>query len=159
MTGLTVSTQQLNPYKNFKLRVKWGTRYVAGFSKAGTIKLGNEPMDYRECGAGSSSRKTPGQIKSGAITLEHGVTYDTEFVKWASSQPSLENARKVITLEMYDEVGQLTLAYRIYRCWVSEFHAMADLDTNAYSVAIELIKFENQDFEYEYVSRSNPSKP
>ena len=151
MAGFAVSTQQLNPYKNFKFRVKWVARYVAGFSKVSTLKLGNEPMDYRECGAGSSSLKTPGQIKSGAITLEYGVTYDTEFVKWASSQPPLENAPKEITVEMYDEVGQLTLAFRIFRCCVSEFQAMADLDTNAYSVAIELIKLENEGFEYKYV--------
>jgi phage tail-like protein len=151
MAGFTVSPQHWNPYKNFKFRVKLVARSVAGFSKVSTLKLDNEPMEYWDVGAGTSSSKTLGQLKHGALTLEHGVTCDTEFVKWARSQTPLDNSRKEITLEMYDEIGQLTLAYRIHRCWVSEFHAMVDLDTNAYSVAIDLIKLENEGFEYEYV--------
>jgi phage tail-like protein len=153
MADFTFSTQHLNPYKNFKFRLKLGALYVAGFSKVSMHKLGSEPINYREGGARSSSRKSPERIKYGAITLEHGVTYDTELVKWANSQTPLDNARKEITLEIYDEVGQLTLAYRIYRCWVSEFQSMADLDTSAYSVAIERIKLENDGWlcEYDYV--------
>lgn len=50
-------------------------------------------------------------------------------------------------LEFYNEAGQLALAYKIYRCWVSEYQALPDLDANANSVAIEHIKLENEGWE------------
>jgi phage tail-like protein len=147
MARLTLNSQRFDPYKNFKFRVKWGGRYVAGLSKVSSLKRRSKMVDQREGGDPSSYRKLPGRTKYGAITLERGVTHDTEFEKWASSQASLENARKDITLEVYDEAGQLALAYRIYRCWVSEFQAMPDLDANANALAIQRIKLENEGWE------------
>jgi phage tail-like protein len=49
--------------------------------------------------------------------------------------------------EHLGEAGQLALAYRIYRCWVSEFQAMPDLDANANAISIEHIKLENEGWE------------
>jgi phage tail-like protein len=147
MALFTVNAQRFDPYKNFRFRVKWAGRYVADVSKVSALKLGTEMVDHREGGDSSSYRKLPGRTKYGAITLERGVTHDTEFEKWASFQVSLENTRKDITLEVYDEAGQLALAYRIYRCWVSEFQAMPDLDANANSLAIQRIKLENEGWE------------
>jgi phage tail-like protein len=38
---------------------------------------------------------------------------------------------------MYNEAGQLAIAYQIFRCWVSEYSALPELDANANAVAIE----------------------
>ncbi len=46
-----------------------------------------------------------------------------------------------------DHGGQLVLAYKIYRCWVSEFEMLPDLDANANAIAIERIKLENEGWE------------
>jgi len=91
------------------------------------------------------------------VTLEQGVTHDTEFQSWANnvwafggglrSEISLKNFRKDIILEFYNEAGQLTIAYRLHRCWVSEYLAMPDLDANANAVAIQHIKLENEGWE------------
>ena len=35
MAQFSVNTQRFDPYKNFKFRVKWDGRYVAGISKVG----------------------------------------------------------------------------------------------------------------------------
>ncbi|MFO0480263.1 MAG: phage tail protein, partial [bacterium] len=53
-------------------------------------------------------------------------------------------------LEVYNEAGQLAIAYRLYRCWVSEYLALPDLDTNANAVAFQSLKLENEGWERDY---------
>jgi phage tail-like protein len=154
MAEFTVNPSRYDPYKNFKFRVKWDGQYVAGVSKVSALKRTTEVVKHREGGDPSSSRKSPGRTEYEAVTLERGVTYDPEFEKWANkvwnfgaglgSEVSLADFRKEITLEMYNEAGQLALAYSLFRCWVSEFTALPDLDANANAVAIQTLKLENE---------------
>jgi phage tail-like protein len=153
----SVNTQRLDPYKNFKFRVKWDGKYVAGISKVGPLKRATEVIEHRCGGDPSASHKSLGRNKYEPITLERGLTQDPEFRAWAGrvwnfgsalgSEVSLANFRKEIYLELYNEAGQLAIAYKIHRCWVSEYQALPDLDANANAVAIELIKLENEGFE------------
>jgi len=160
MAPFSVNAHRFDPYKNFKFRVKWDGRYVAGVSKVGALKRTTEVVTHREGGDPSSERKSPGRTKYEAITLERGVTHDTEFEKWANkvwnygsglgSEVSLKDFRKDIIVEVYNEAGQLAIAYKVYRCWVSEFQAQADLDANANAVIIQTIKLENEGWERDY---------
>jgi phage tail-like protein len=153
----SVNTQRLDPYKNFKFRVKWDSQYVFGCSKLTALKRTTEVVEHRSGGDMSTPYKAPGRTKYDAITCERGMTMDLAFHDWAGlvfnygaalgSQMSLANFRKNIYLEFYNEAGQLAIAYKIYRCWVSEYQAMPDLDANANAVAIEHIKIENEGFE------------
>jgi phage tail-like protein len=157
MAEFTVNPRRFDPYKNFKFRVKWDGRYVAGISKVSTLKRTTEVVKHREGGDPSTSRKSPGRTEYDPITLERGVTHDPEFEKWANKvwnfgaglgrEVSLADFRKDIILEIYNEAGQLAFAYRIFRCWVSEFQATADLDANANVVLIQHIKLENEGWE------------
>ena len=52
-------------------------------------------------------------------------------------------------IELLNEAGQVVLVYKVYRCWVSEFQAMPDLDASANAVAIQQIKLENEGWERE----------
>ena len=168
MAEFSVNTQRFDPYKNFKFRVKWDGRYVAGISKVGALKRTSEVVEHREGGDASTSRKSPGRTKYDAITLERGVTHDTEFEKWANkvwlqgaglgSEVSLKDFRKDLILELYNEAGQLVIAYKIYRCWVSDYQALPDLDANANAVAIQTIKLENEGWERD-LDVSEPSEP
>lgn len=168
MAQFTVNAQRQDPYKNFKFRVKWDGRYVAGVSKVGALKRSTEMVEHREGGDPSGSRKSPGRTKFEAITLERGVTHDTEFEKWANkvwnfgsglgAEVSLRSFRKDIIIEVYNEAGQLALAYKVYRCWVSEYQALPDLDANANAVAIQTIKLENEGWERDY-DVVEPSEP
>jgi len=54
--------------------------------------------------------------------------------------------------------GQKVLAYKVYRCWVSEYQALPDLDANANAVALQHIKLENEDWERDY-EVPEPSEP
>jgi phage tail-like protein len=157
MAQFSVNPHRFDPYKNFKFRVKWDGRYVAGVSKVGGLKRTTEVVKHREGGDPSSSRKSPGKTEYEAITLERGVTHDPEFERWASrvwnfgsglgAEVSLRDFRKDIIIEVYNEAGQLALAYRVYRCWVAEYQAMPDLDANANAVALQTIKLENEGWE------------
>ena len=160
MVQFSVNAQRFDPYKNFKFRVKWDGRYVAGVSKIGSLKRTTEVVKHREGGDPSSSRKSPGKNEYEAITLERGVTHDPEFEKWANkiwnygsglgAEVSLKDFRKDIIIEVYNEAGQLAIAYKVYRCWVSEYTSLPDLDANANAVAIQSIKLENEGWERDY---------
>ncbi len=71
---------------------------------------------------------------------------------------ALKNFRKDIAVELYNEAGQLVLAYQVFRCWVSEYQALPDLDANGSSVAIESIKLENEGWVRD-VSVQEPEEP
>ncbi|MGW1786115.1 phage tail protein [Streptomyces sp. NPDC002143] len=157
MADFTVNATRFDPYKNFKFRVRWDGRYVAGVSKVSALKRTTEVVRHRHGGDPSSSRKSPGRTEYDAITLERGVTHDLEFEQWAGkvwnwgaglgAETSLKDFRKDVVIEVYNEAGQLALAYKVYRCWVSEFNALPDLDANANAVAIQSIKLENEGWE------------
>jgi phage tail-like protein len=157
MAQFSINAQRFDPYKNFKFRVKWDGRYVAGVSKVSALKRTVEVVEHREGGDPSTGRKSPARVKFDPITIERGVTHDTEFEKWANkvwnfgaglgAEVSLKDFRKDIIIEVYNEAGQLALAYKVFRCWVSEFQILPDLDANANAVAIQHIKLENEGWE------------
>jgi len=168
MAQFSVNAERFDPYKNFKFRVKWDGRYVAGISKVSALKRSTEVVEHREGGDPSTSRKSPGRTKFEAITLERGVTHDTEFEKWANkvwnfgsglgAEVSLKDFRKNLIIELYNEAGQLAIAYKVFRAWVSEFQSLPDLDANANAVAIQHLKLENEGWERDY-DVSEPSEP
>jgi phage tail-like protein len=166
--SVNVDPQRFDPYKNFKFRVKWDGRYVAGVSRVGALRSTTNLVPHREGGDPSSDRKSPGRTQYEAITLERGVTHDTEFEKWANkvwnygsglgSEVSLEDFRKDIILEVYNEAGQLAISYKVYRCWVTEFQAMPEFDANANAVAIQTLKLANEGWERDY-DVTEPAEP
>ena len=123
MAQFNVNAQRFDPYKNFKFRVKWDGRYVAGVSKVSALKRTTEVVKHREGGDPSSSRKSPGRSEFEAVTLERGVTHDVEFERWANkvwnfgsalgAEVSLADFRKDITIELYNEAGQAAIVYRL----------------------------------------------
>jgi phage tail-like protein len=157
MAQFVANPQRFDPYKNFKFRLKWDGKYVAGVSKVSGLKRTTEVVKHREGGDPSTSRKSPGRTEYDALTLERGVTHDPEFETWASRvwalnaglgvEVSLKDFRKDMILEFYNEAGQLAISYKIYRCWVSEYQALPDLDANANAVAIQHIKLEIEGWE------------
>jgi len=168
MAQFTVNATRFDPYKNFKFRVKWDGRYVAGVSKVSALKRSTEMVEHREGGDPSTSRKSPGRTKYEAVTLERGVTHDVEFERWANKvwnfgaglgqEVSLKDFRKDISIEVYNEAGQKVLAYNLFRCWVSDYQALPDLDANANAIAIQTMKLETEGWERD-LSVTEPSEP
>jgi phage tail-like protein len=168
MAQFSVNATRFDPYKNFKFRVKWDGRYVAGVSKISPLKRTTEPVKHREGGDPSTTRKSPGRTEFEAITIARGVSHDVEFVRWANkvwnlgsglgAEVSLKDFRKDLIIEIYNEAGQLALSYKVFRCWVSEYQAIADLDANANAVLIEQLKIENEGWEKDY-DVTEPDEP
>ena len=168
MAQFTVNATRFDPYANFKFRVKWDGRYVAGVSKVSALKRTTEVIEHREGGDPSTAHRSPGRTKYDAITLERGVTHDVEFERWANkvwnlgsglgAEVSLRDFRKDLIIELYNEAGQLVIAYKVYRAWVSEYQALPDLDANANAVAIQHIKLENEGIERDY-EVTEPAEP
>jgi phage tail-like protein len=170
MAQFTVNAERFDPYKNFKFLIKFvgNTTPVAGISKVSSLKRTTEVVKHREGGDPSSSRKSPGRTEYEAITLERGVTHDLEFEQWANkvwdftsgrgTEVSLKDFRRDIIIEVYNEAGQLAIAYKVFRCWVSEYQALPDLDANANAVAIQHIKLENEGWERD-ADVTEPTEP
>lgn len=147
--GFVVNAHRFDPYKNFKFQLMWDGRVVVGISKVGALKRTTEVVKHREGGDNSTDRKSPGRTSYEAITLERGVTHDTEFEKWANlvhplDDPAmdLKNFRKDLVLLLNNERGLTVKRYKLFRCWVSEYQAVPDLDANANATAIEMMKLE-----------------
>lgn len=147
MAQFSVNTHRFDPYKNMKFRVKWDGRYVAGVSKVSALSRTTEPVTHREGGDPVVMRQSPGNQKYEPITLERGVTHDQEFQAWANQvysttdgiPLSLKGFRRDITIELHNEAGQVAKAYKVFRCWVSEYQALPELDANGAAIAIEKI--------------------
>ena len=164
----TVNPSRFDPYKNFKFRIMWDGRYVAGISKVSQLTRITEVLIHREGGDPSTSRKSPGRTEYAPITLERGVTHDLEFEQWANkvwnfgaglgSEVSLKDFRKDIIIDLFNEAGQKVISYRVYRCWVSEYQALPELDSNGGAIAIQKLTLENEGWERDY-EVSEPTEP
>ncbi len=148
--GFTTNAHRVDPYKTYKFTVSMDGKTVMGVSKVGALKRTTEVVKHRDGGDNSFEFKSPAKTTYDAITMERGITHDTEFETWANlvhhyeGDPIMDlvNYKKDLTVEMKNERGQVVLRYFLYRCWVSEFTSLPELDAGANSVAIESIKVE-----------------
>ena len=118
------------------------------------LKRTTDVILYREGGDASVERRSPGKTHYDPIVLERGITHDPEFEGWAnlvfnksSGSMSLKNFRKDITIELLNEAGVPCIAYKVYRCWVSEYVALPELDAGENAVAIQSITIEHEGWE------------
>jgi phage tail-like protein len=155
MAEFSVNPNRFDPYKNFKFRLKWDGKYVAGVSRVSALRRSTEVNEHREGGDPSTPRLSPGRTSYDAVTLERGVTHDPEFELWTNAvwklggQPesALGPFRKDVTLDLHNEAGQLVIRYIIHRAWVSEYVALPDLDAEGGGVALESITLANEGWE------------
>ena len=155
----SVNINRFDPYKTFRFLLYFDTSTtpVAGVSKVSGLKRSTDPIEYKE-GGNSIIRKGPGRTKYDPITLERGLTHDSDFETWANSvqvldkgapSQSLKNLRKEVRIDLLNEAGQPVHRYIVHRCWVSEYQAISDLDAGANAVAIEHIKLEHEGWEHD----------
>ncbi|MBI1424596.1 MAG: phage tail protein [Gammaproteobacteria bacterium] len=155
MAKFVVNSYREDPYRNFKFKVKIDNEYVAGLHKCSALKRTIEVVDWREGGDPTHSRKLVGKASFEPITLEQGVTHDTTFEGWAKlvhnysgdAAMSLKNFRKDIVIDVCNLQGNVVLSYLVYRCWVSEYTALPDLDAAGNSVMISSIILQNEGWE------------
>lgn len=148
--GFVVNANRFDPYKNFKFRILWDGKVVMGVSKVSALKRTTEVVKHRSGGDDSRDRLSPGKTSYEAITIERGLTHDSEFAAWANrihdwnGDPMMDLAgyKKDLLLEFMNEKGQVAFRYYLFNCWVSDYTALPDLDANANAIAIESMKIE-----------------
>jgi len=160
MSQFSVNATRFDPYKQYKFRLKWDGRYIAGISRVSGLRRITEVVRHRDGGDPSATRLSPGSTTYEPLVIERGVTHDLEFEKWANkvhnfgsilgAEVSLADFRKDVVLELYNEAGQVVMAYKIFRCWPSEFHAFPDLDANTNAIAIQRVVLQNEGWERDY---------
>jgi len=152
-----VNVNRFDPYKTYRFLVFFGqsTSPVAGVSKVSALKRSSDVIEYKEAGD-PVILKGLGRTKYEPITMERGVTFNSDFEEWAnaaqlltngSASTSLAALRKEIAIVLLNEEAQPVHRYVVHRCWVSEFQALPDLDAGANAIAIEHIKLENEGWE------------
>lgn len=157
MPEFAVNPHRSDPYKNFKFRVRWEGKYIAGISSVSPLLRTTEVISYRSGSDPSLIREMPGRTKFEPITLERGVTHDPEFEDWANrvwrrgtglgSEVALATFRKDIVIELLNEAGQVVKAYLVHRCWPSEYQALPQLDANRPEVSIEKLVLQHEGWE------------
>lgn len=158
MPEFTVNTHRRQPYADFKFRLKWDGRHVAGISSVSALARTTEVVRHRSGADPSLQRLSPGTTSYEPVTLERGVTHDEEFENWAmlvhdpaaspGAEVKLKDLRKDVVLELLNEAGQVVKAYLLYRCWPSRYVAVPDLDANGgRAVAIEELVLQTEGWE------------
>lgn len=172
----TVNTHRFDPYKNFRFKVRFldgagsASTPIAGVSKVSGLKRTTEVVKHRDGGDPLSSRKSPGRTEFEPVTLERGVTHDDAFEQWANmvfnypatgekDSISLPDFRRTIAIDLCNEAGVVVQTYHVFRCWVSEYQPLPDLDANGNAVAIQLIKLENEGWERDVTVVELPEEP
>jgi phage tail-like protein len=168
MAEFTVNPHRFDPYKNFKFRLKWDGKIVAGVSWVSPLSRTTGVVVYRTGSEPSVSGKAPGRTSFDPITLRRGVTHDTEFEEWANkvwrlraglgSEVSLADFRKDIVLDLLNEAGQVVKSYLVYRCWPSEYQALPELDAGAGEIAFETLVLQHEGWERDE-SVTEPTEP
>lgn len=160
------SDSRFDPYKNFRFRIKWDNRYVAGVTKVNFPPHTSQiikPSLGSASSASSAPQSLPAQADYRPIEVGQGVTHDTDFDTWARQGSAYSDAGKVddgsnkivplndlrkdIIIELYNEAGQNVMAYNLYRCWVTEYKALSELDGLANAVTIQSMTLANEGWE------------
>ncbi len=164
------NTERYDPYKNYRFKVKIGNDYVMACNKVSALER-TKAADFCAGRDPSVERKSPGQTEYEAITLEAGVTHDPTFQAWANkvwaysiskdgkNDVSLNDSRKDITIELYNEAGERVMAYNVVRAWVSEYQAMPELKGDGNETAITSIKLEHEGWERDASVKEPTEKP
>lgn len=169
MPEFAVNKHRRQPYSQFKFRVQWDGRIVAGVSAVSALTRTTEVVAHRAGGAPNVVHRSPGRTRFEPITLERGITHDVAFEEWANlvhvpggplgEEVALRAYRKEVVLQLMNEAGQVVLAYFLHGAWVSKFTAVPDLDANgAAVVAIESIELQVESWERD-TAVTEPSEP
>jgi len=124
-----VNSKKVLPFRNFKFHVYFEGKKdpVALVSKMSALKRTTEVVDWRSGGDSNSPRKLAGKTKYEPITLERGLSLDSDFEDWAQRVNNFDthlaendnDFKKEMSIEILDLDGKVVLRYNIHSCWVS----------------------------------------
>ena len=155
MARFALNTHRIDPYKISKFQVVLDGRVVPDVIRVSALRRETETVLYRAGDFPNHLIKAPGLTDFDPIVVERGITHDTTFEDWADlcysaqgdAAASLKAFRKDMLINLLNRQGAVVLSYRVYRCWVSEYTALPDLDSQANETAIESITIQHEGWE------------
>jgi len=141
-------------------RAKWDGRVILGISKISGLKRVTKAIEHRSSAQSNQVRYSPGISRYVPIVIERPRTHDNAFEQWANkvwnfgsgpgNEISLKNYRKDIIIEIYDNMGKVLLAFKVYRCWPSEYVTLSDLEAGDKGSAKETLVLHHEGWERDY---------
>lgn len=135
--------QRLTPYPNSRFRVLCDGEVVPGVSFVAGLIRRTVVAEHRGGADPGTIHHAPGHTTYEPITLRRGASFDPTFERWANAVYDLRNAsgpagmdasladfRKDLTIEIFNEAGQLVIRYQVHQAWVTEYRPLSDLDAN-----------------------------
>ncbi len=149
---MAIAKLSRDPYKTFRFLVKFDGEIAAGVSSVGGLTQSTEAIEYRHGNDPLKKKFAPGQTKYEAVTLERGITINTEFHDWAqklfpddsTGVDYEDDFRKDLDIVLCDENGNEAVTFKLKDCWISDYKSVPDLDAGENSIAIESIKIEHE---------------
>lgn len=143
-------------YRGYKFSVEiTGVTFErVAFQKVSGLKTSVEVVDYREGNMPDRMEKLPGMMTYDAVTLERGLSYDNDFLKWmktvcdlstggngdapVKSGSSFNEYRKDVTIKLYDKTGTVVKEYTLQKAFPSEY-SIGDFDASSNDVVISTL--------------------
>jgi phage tail-like protein len=143
----------IDPLRNFKFTVDIAgfPGSALGFSKVSGLSSEVEVIEYREGGDTTTNRKFPGQVSFGNVTLERGVTTDSDLVDWLNSifDPSLgpdqagDIERFDVTITVKSKQGTIQRQFKLLEAFPAS-REITDLDAGSNEILIESLELAHQ---------------
>ena len=141
----------------YAYRVSWDGKTIGGILSIGGLRRTTEVVTVRKGGDPSVFRRTPGGTAYEPIVLERCRSADAEFERWANkvwnhgaglgAEVSLGDFRKDIRIELLDDEGRVVVAYRVYRCWPSDYAAVTAMEGRGLEPARERLVLQHEGWE------------
>src|SRR3954470_514855 len=148
-----------NPYLTYNFLVKWNGAYVAAVTHVSGLTRKTSVASFHAGGQPQGPFKIPGQTDYEPVRLARGITTDTAFEDWANriwslpsttalgSDAALDDFRRPMQIELYDQAGRIRQRYNLHNCWPSEYTALPELDSEANTVALASMTIEHEGWE------------
>ncbi len=130
--------ERIDPYRNFRFVLEIDGINQAGFSEVTIPDSSQEIIEYRDGNEIPTTRKQPGLIKYGDVSLKWGTTDSLDLYNWRKlvEDGKAKEYRKKIAIVLMDEEGQPKARWEFENAWPSKYDA-PDLNAKGNEIAIE----------------------
>lgn len=142
-----------NPYQKYNFLVEIDGFAKAGFRKCTGLEKKVNVVEYRDGGDNNSKRKEPGWVDFPNITLERGMSQDTDMHTWSLESMNLDGLSKTasqikrdLTITLNDPRQEAVRRWNLYECWVVSYK-FDDLDADSDDFIIESIEIAHEGWE------------
>ena len=104
-------------------------------------------IEVREGGdPDATTRRLPGRMKPGEVTLTRGLTTDLTFEQWMRDPVPVGQPRRTVSLALFDTEGRAVARYHLEHAWPSKL-AVTGLRSGGTEIALESLTLVHEGLE------------